>query len=121
MTARPEEDLQRAVVAFLAAVLPADAVCWATPNQRGTRKRWEMGVLKALGVRAGVPDLFVLYDGQLIGIELKAAKGRLSEAQTAFQATMVRAGAVVAVCRSVDAVADALAYADVPLKGRISA
>ncbi len=121
MTARPEEALQRAVVGFLATVLPDHAVWWATANQRGTRSRCEMGVLKAMGVRAGVPDLFVLHEGHLIGLELKAARGRLSPSQNTMLGALVCAGAVVAVCRSVDDVAAALANAGVPLKGRLSA
>jgi hypothetical protein len=78
----PEEALQRDVVSFLLYVEP---LCQWThvSNQRGTRKRFEMGVLKAMGVKAGWADLTFLLPGPPWRgkIELKAPKGRLSLAQ----------------------------------------
>ena len=56
---RPEEALQRAIVARLRARLEPPWLFWATANQRGTRKAWEQAMLKAMGTRAGIPDLFV--------------------------------------------------------------
>lgn len=118
---RPEETIQRAIVAYLRLALPTTAVVWATPNQRGTRSRWEMGLLAALGVRAGVPDLFVLHAGHLIGLEVKAPMGRVSKAQEATGAMLRLAGASVFVVRSVEEAAQALTDADIPLTARITA
>lgn len=52
-----EEDEQRT----LAQWLDLHGITWFhVPNQRGTRKRYEMGILWALGVKAGVPDVIIL-------------------------------------------------------------
>lgn len=56
----PEDDLQRAVVQYLDVALPADAVAYAVPNG-GKRSRTEAARLKGLGVRAGVPDLAIVW------------------------------------------------------------
>jgi hypothetical protein len=104
---RPEEALQRQVAAYLNAV--PDLLWWATANQRGTRSRAEMGVLKAMGVKAGVPDLCVLIPGGKIGfIELKAPKGRMSDSQLEFTERAKDRGALVAVCHSLEEVAEYL-------------
>ena len=42
-------------------------------------------MLKAMGMRAGAPDLLVLSDGKVIAWELKAEKGRQEPAQKYFQ------------------------------------
>lgn len=69
---RHEEALQRALVAHLRLLEPP-RMFWATPNQRGTRQRWEQAILAAMGVRAGIPDLFVLGPNRvMLAIELKA-------------------------------------------------
>lgn len=115
---RPEETLHRAVATYLAVALPSRALWWSTANQRGTRSRWEMGLLKALGVRPGIPDILVYFDGLLIGIELKAAKGRISEAQAVVSDLIVDNGGLWRCCRSVEDVEAALRNAGVPLKAR---
>lgn len=98
---RPEEALQRQVAAYLDAV--PDLLWWATANQRGTRARFEMGVLKAMGVKPGVPDISILLPGGKIGfLELKAGRGKLSEHQAAFISRAMDGGARVGVCYSLD-------------------
>lgn len=97
---RPEEDLQRQVVSLLFYCHPS-CVWFAVANQRGTRKRFEGGILKAMGVRAGVADLIFLSVGV---IELKAGKGQLSPAQLAFRDDCAAFGVRHAVCRSIDEV-----------------
>lgn len=101
---RPEETLQRQVASYLSAI--PGLLWWATANQRGTRSRAEMGVLKAMGVRAGVSDLhFLLPGGKLGVIELKAGKGVLTPAQRDFIQAVQEAGGKAAVCRTLDDVA----------------
>lgn len=56
---------------------------------------------KARGIRAGTPDLQILFRGRSVWIELKAASGTVSEAQTALHAEMGEVGHAVHVCRSV--------------------
>lgn len=102
--ARPEEQLQRAIVRFLGISLPPDSFMFATTNQRGTRKRFEMGILKAMGARAGVPDLVILHRGRFFGLEVKADKGRLSDHQATAADLIVQAGGFFSVVRSVEEV-----------------
>jgi hypothetical protein len=101
ITARPEEALQRAVVSLLFYCRP-QCPWFACANQRGTRKRYEAEILKAMGVRAGVADLIFLNVGV---IELKAdEKGKLSPAQEGFREECAAFGVRHAVCWSVEGV-----------------
>lgn len=117
---RPEEELQKAVVQFLRVAVPG-LVWFAVPNQKGTRSTWEQGLLKALGVRAGVADLvFVLDGGRVAFIELKDPKGgRQNAAQAIFEEEVVALGAPYLICRSVAEVQGALAAWGVKLRGRV--
>jgi hypothetical protein len=78
---------------------------WHTPNG-GYRNAGEAGRFRALGVKAGVPDLLALHGGRLFALELKAERGRVSQAQEAMLADLEAAGATVAVAYGLD---DALA------------
>ena len=104
---RPEEQLQRSVVAYLLVTRPQ--CLWYHPPNGGGRSKAEGGVLKAMGVRPGVPDLaLVLPEGQAAFIELKAEGRRLSPAQIEFRATAEGLGAKYAVCYSINEVKAAL-------------
>ena len=116
---RPEEVLQKAVAQYLDIALPEDAVWWHTPNQRGTRSRFENALLKALGVRAGFPDIAVLWGGTLHLIELKSKTGSLTPAQKALIPRLRTAGALVKVCRTPEQVETILSLWGVPLKARL--
>lgn len=59
---RPEEALHKACVAYLRAALPKPWLCWHSANGGG-RSKAEAGILKAMGVVAGMPDLFVMGPG----------------------------------------------------------
>ena len=105
ITRRPEEDLQRACVEYLRLCVPpppGGPFWFHVPNQRGTRTIYEAQILKALGVRAGVPDLIVCWRGRFLAIELKAPRGRVSETQAETQASIAAAGGETHLCRSVD-------------------
>jgi hypothetical protein len=113
---RPEEGLQRSAVQYLAVALPPDAIFWATPNQRGTRKRFEMGLLAGLGVRPGMPDLNILYRSLFVGLELKAAAGRSSAAQLEAGRAIMDAGGSYRTCFSLDDIDAALRAVGIPLR-----
>jgi hypothetical protein len=114
--ATPETDLHTAVVAWLRLVLPSDCLLHHSPNE-GVRKVQYRRKLSRMGLRPGWPDLQLVVpptyylDGERqtgIYIELKAPKGRLSEAQREVIARLLAARRHVAVCRSLDDVQDFL-------------
>lgn len=118
--AHPEETLQLQVVKFLGLALDGNSEFFAVPNggKRGFR---EAQRFKAAGVKAGVPDIIVVNDGRAIGLELKAGKTPLSEAQKHYHERLRLARVPVSVCRSVEDVECALRAAGVPLRATLEA
>ena len=102
---RPEQQIQRAVFEHLA-VRAASTVFAFHPANGGWRTRVEAAILKGMGVRAGVPDIIAVKDGQCYALELKAPDGRLTPVQRDAHAALAAAGASVAVAYGLD---DALA------------
>ena len=72
--------------------------------------------LKRSGLKAGMPDMMVFYDGRCFGIELEARKNGLSSEQVITFKKLKEACIRVHVCRSIDDVMHALRYEDVPLR-----
>jgi hypothetical protein len=64
--------------------------------------------LAMMGTKAGVPDFVLVTDGRLFGLELKTATGSLSGPQKITHAALIRAGAEIAVVRSLAETADVL-------------
>lgn len=122
-----EDRLQISVAGYLDLALPAGAVYFHIPNG-GSRHVREAAKLKRMGVKAGIPDLCIIWRRRAIFIELKRAAdpirktraGRLSDEQTAMAQALTLAGAVVTVCRSRDEVADFLGCL-MPMRGRVMA
>jgi hypothetical protein len=114
---RPEETLHRQVAAFLDVVLPSDVVWFHCPNGGG-RSKAEAGILKAMGVKAGVPDLYILYRGYSLFIELKPPKRYLTQVQKDMAQRLTQAGATVCTCHSLDEVEGALRALVPDLRGR---
>jgi hypothetical protein len=98
---RPEQAIQKAVFAHLAA-RPTRGVFAFHPANGGWRSRVEASIMKGLGVRAGVPDIIAVKDGRAYGLELKAPGGRLSAVQRNCHAALAAAGATVATAGSLD-------------------
>lgn len=102
--ARPEQKLHIGVASFLKVALPPGVIWFHVPNG-GKRSKPEAALLKAMGARAGVPDLaFVLPNGQAAFIELKADGGRLSEAQLDFRDDAMALRCGYEVCTSIEEV-----------------
>ena len=59
-------------------------------------------ILKGLGVTAGVPDIIIWHLGKSYALEVKAEKGRLSDAQSEMLDRLNKAGVVTAVCHGLD-------------------
>lgn len=108
-----ERALQSAVFEFLRLALPADAVAFAIPNGDG-----KMTTMP--GVLPGFPDVGILYRSRLFVIELKYKKGAVRLNQTHVHHRLTLAGALVAVCRSVEEVEGFLSQV-IPLRARIAA
>jgi len=109
-----EDNLQKACVKWFRLQYP-DVVIFAIPNG-GQRDAVTGALMKATGTLAGVADLFVMKPKQYyeystqswinekcgLFIEMKAGKGKQTEAQIWFQEHAEKAGYKYAVCRSFD-------------------
>ena len=92
-----ESEIQRACLDYLAA-----RKIFAYRSQSIGLWDSKKGVYRTSGVR-GVPDITaILKGGVYCGIEVKSAKGKLSEAQEEFSERIVEAGAYYLVVHSVD-------------------
>ena len=83
----PENVIHKAVVDYINLQYP-DSL-WVHVPSEGKRTKFEQFAAKMLGLKAGVPDLlifdedyFMRYRG--LAIELKSAKGKLTENQKEF-------------------------------------
>lgn len=118
---KAEEALQRAVVQLLALYEQRDWLAFCHVPNGGLRTASEAGRFRAMGVRAGVPDLLVwIRGGRSIGLELKAGRGKLSPEQMYWHARIAGLGHRVHVCRSVDDVEAVLREEGVPRIGVIA-
>ncbi len=95
----PEQALQRQIVGYLAWALAPPA--WFTTIGHGGGGQVRGMILKGMGMKAGVPDILLAFDGHAYFLELKAGTG-LSDAQKATHEALRRAKCPVAVIRSLD-------------------
>lgn len=124
---RPEESLHVAVARFLDAAL-CPPTWWTSIDHGAGKLSPRAGAMaKARGVRKGLPDVLVIHPSPsvlpsciVIGIEIKAAKGRQSQEQREVDAAFDAAGARYRVCRSIEDVAAVLRANDIPLRARVA-
>jgi hypothetical protein len=117
---RPEEQLQRAVVQLLGIYEARGLLAYCHVPSGGYRTPAEAGIFHAMGVRRGVPDLLLWTPhGQSFGVELKAGRGTLSDAQVLWHSTLASLGHRVYVCWSVDEVEAVLRLEGVPVVGKL--
>jgi hypothetical protein len=95
-----EWSIQATIVEHLHA-RAAKGVFWFHAAQN-PRSAIHGAMLKAIGLRAGVPDIVCIREGQAYGLEIKTETGRLSAAQRIAHAEMTAAGAEVAVAHGID-------------------
>ena len=108
----PEAELQRAVVTALRFALPKGAIihhCANEVTEAGPRGAKRQAILVGMGVHPGFADLMVLCAGQILFLELKSLKGRLSPAQAEFRDSVMGQSFGWALVRSVDDALGALA------------
>lgn len=111
----PEDDFQKCLVAALHRILDPRVIMAAVPNG-GYRTRAEAGILKAMGVLAGFPDLLFLWDAHAYCLELKAPNGRVSTAQRECHQKLNRNAIGIDVVRTIDEALFCLKAAGVPLR-----
>lgn len=110
-----EQDFQIGLVKGLRTILYPWTVVLHVPNG-GKRGKAEAGILKAMGVLAGAPDLLMFHCGRAYAFELKADDGSLSKAQKETHALLEAAGVPVSVCRTLDEVLERLKFWNIPTK-----
>ena len=105
-----EHEIQKAICEYLDL---RDICYWAVPNG-GSRKGGaiEGARLKKEGLKSGVPDLCLIYDGMYYGLEVKkpatsTPKGYLSKNQKSMHRKIDRAGGTV---KTVYSVADVILW-----------
>jgi Holliday junction resolvase len=69
---------------------------------------WHFKVHQGLGSTPGIPDIIGIWNGRMLAIEVKTAKGKLSDKQESKIREINRAGGLAFVARSIDDVIDAL-------------
>lgn len=104
---QPEAQIQEAVIKHLAQFGVKGHVAFHCPNG-GWRNVREASRLKRMGVLPGIPDLMIVYKGDVFGLELKAPGGRATEAQLETIARLEAAGAYCCVAEGFDASIGAL-------------
>lgn len=114
---RPEQALHQSVARYLDGYLPKSAT-WFHPANGGYRRPIEAKILKSLGVKAGIPDIAIVWEGRAYFIELKAGTGKLTDHQVNMMRELTDAGAGWRVCMSLDAVIETLKGWGIPLRAR---
>jgi hypothetical protein len=118
---RAEQAFQQQVVAYLDVAL-GDALFFHVPNSSGNRGARLGGILKSMGLKAGVADLVIINEfGRAFMLELKAGKGSQSSGQKAFAADCERLHIPYAVCRTLPEVEGTLTAWGFTPRARIAA
>jgi hypothetical protein len=117
---RSEHEIQCEVAEFLARALAGVAWWSGVDHGAGKMGKAAAGMRKARGVRPGIPDIIVLWQGRLIGLEMKDARGVQRAEQRELQAEWQIHGAGYHVCRSLTDVDRALAREGVPMRYRVT-
>lgn len=102
-----EADIHRGVVAHLKQ-RARTGVYWFHPANGEKRDPRTGARLVGLGVRPGVPDIWLLAGGLTYGLELKRVSGRLSDVQKRAHGEIELAGGTVATAYGLDAALEQL-------------
>ena len=114
-----EIDLHLAVAQFLDWCLLPPAFWTTFPAGWDVMGRARAGKLYACGLKAGVPDILIFYNGFTLAIELKTAKGKTSAVQQMTQERLTKVGVFVHTCRDVEDVEYILKMRGLPLRGSL--
>jgi hypothetical protein len=109
---REEDEIQRAVFEHIEARGVRGLVAFAVPNG-GWRSKTEAAIMQSLGVRRGIPDIFLFPRrgrGRGYALEIKAASGILSDDQIAMIRALEANGVTVGVTYGLDEAIAALEW-----------
>ena len=109
-----EDQLHRAVAILLDTILLPPALWTTFPSGWGKLGKATAGRLHGCGLKAGMPDILIFFNGRAAGIELKTEAGKLSKDQKHMALLLAGAGIRVYVCRSTDDVIGVLEQMDIP-------
>lgn len=106
----PDEAVEQGLliewIGYQIARYPELELLFHIPNEKGTRSITDMQRLKSLGVKPGVPDLFLpvaRWGWNGLFIEMKRQKdGRVSKEQQAWISKLTTQGYLVRVCNGFD-------------------
>ncbi len=116
--ATPEYDFHCQVANILDKILDPNLTCWSSVENSnhtgGVSGLIKQGKDKRKGVKSGVPDIFILYNGTSLWLELKAGKNGTSGLQDAFHKKIRLSDNIVFVIRDIDELMDALLLHQVP-------
>ncbi len=119
---RPEQTLQIQVARYLAVAL-RPPVWWSSVEHSAKLGKVAAGMRRARGVKAGWPDIVILWpDGnrtKMLGIELKSPTGLQSPVQKDVETAWAACHVPVVVCRSLQEVETALTIWRVPCQAKI--
>lgn len=112
-----EWQLQRACAAFLSKALPDSA--YFTSIDMGRSTSAAQGQLRKLrGVKAGVPDVLIVWAARTLWLELKVGAA-LSESQKITRDALTLNGHYWALCKSMEDVEAACRDAGIPLRATL--
>lgn len=111
-----ESQLAKTVAEMLHYTVKEPAVWTHFPAGGGKLTPATAGTLKAWGLKPGMPDYLIFFNGRVIGIELKRETGVLSQAQKDMHPKLLAAGVTVYVCRTPEQVIEWLAIEGVPMR-----
>ena len=105
MANNPEYKLQCHVADYLDVTLNPTMTHW-TSIENSNHTGGVAGAIKQMkdkrkGVKAGTPDIIIMYEGKVLWIELKAGKNPLTDKQVEFHRLLKQAGLDVEIVRSI--------------------
>jgi len=120
MSRQVEHGLQIGVARLLQLVLDPALTWWSGIDHAAQLSARYGADRKRRGVKRGLPDFVVLFGGKLLGIEIKAGKGRATPDQVELCADWRALGALYEVARSLDEVQEILRMYGVPMLRKMS-
>ena len=105
----PSEDTEQ--ISFVEYLDEQRIPYWHTNNEMWTNSWSQKTRAKEMGVKSGIPDLFVVFEQGLVGIEMKRKeKGVVSPTQMYWANLLERAKIPVYVCRGAEKAVETIEY-----------